>query len=146
MRSTGFTLIEVMITVAVVAILAAIAIPSYSQYILRANVTEAVAGLSDMRVKMEQYYQDQRNYTGGGGITAPCQPGTVAPLPSARNFVFSCSGLTATGYTVTATGANNMAGFVYTIDQAGTKTTTLPVSSGWANQGCGWVLKKDGSC
>ena len=39
-----------------------------------------------------------------------------------------------------------MAGFAYTIDQAGTKTSTLPVASGWANQGCGWVLKKDGTC
>jgi len=145
MRSTGFTLIELMITVAVVAILAAIAIPSYSQYIMRANVMEAVAGLSDMRVKMEQYFQDQRNYTGGGGITAPCQAGTVAPLPTAKNFVFSCSNLGATTYTVTATGRNQMTGFVYTVDQAGTRTT-VSLGAGWANQGCGWVLKGDGTC
>jgi type IV pilus assembly protein PilE len=148
MRSSGFTLIEVMVTVAVVAILAAIAVPSYSQYIMRANVTEAVAGLSEMRVKLEQYFQDQRNYSGGGGITPPCQAGTVAPLPTAKYFTFTCSNLGASTYTVTATGkaGSNMAGFAYTIDQAGTKTTTLPVSSGWADQGCGWVLKKDGTC
>jgi type IV pilus assembly protein PilE len=148
MRSSGFTLIEVMVTVAVVAILAAIAIPSYSQYIMRANIMEAVAGLSDMRVKMEQYYQDQRNYSGGGGITPPCQAGTVAPLPVAKYFTFACSNLGATTYTVTATGkaGSNMAGFVYTVDQAGTKTSALPVSSGWGDQGCGWVLKKDGTC
>jgi len=148
MRSTGFTLIELMITVAVVAILAAIAIPSYSQYVLRANVTEAVAGLSDMRVKMEQYFQDQRNYSGGGGITPPCQAGSVAPLPTAKYFTFACSNLGATTYTVTATGkaGTNMAGFAYTVDQAGTKTSTLPVSSGWTDQGCGWVLKRDGTC
>jgi len=148
MRSSGFTLIEVMVTVAVVAILAAIAVPSYSQYIMRANIMEAVAGLSDMRVKMEQYFQDQRNYTGGGGITPPCQAGSVAPLPTAKYFTFACSNLGASTYTVTATGkaGSNMAGFVYTIDQAGTKTSTLPVSSGWSDQGCGWVLKKDGTC
>jgi len=148
MRSSGFTLIEVMVTVAVVAILAAIAIPSYSQYIMRANIIEAIAGLSDMRVKMEQYFQDQRNYSGGGGITPPCQAGSVAPLPTAKYFTFACTNLGATTYTVTATGkaGTNMAGFAYTIDQAGTKTSTLPVSSGWIDQGCGWVLKRDGTC
>jgi type IV pilus assembly protein PilE len=148
MRSSGFTLIEVMVTVAVVAILAAIAIPSYSQYIMRANVIEAIAGLSDMRVKMEQYFQDQRNYSGGGGITPPCQAGSVAPLPTAKYFTFACSNLGAATYTVTATGkaGTNMAGFAYTIDQAGNKTSTLPVSSGWTDQGCGWVLKRDGTC
>jgi len=148
MRSSGFTLIEVMVTVAVVAILAAIAIPSYSQYIMRANIIEAIAGLSDMRVKMEQYFQDQRNYSGGGGITPPCQAGSVAPLPTAKYFTFACSNLGATTYTVTATGkaGTNMAGFAYTVDQAGTKTSTLPVSSGWTDQGCGWVLKRDGTC
>ena len=143
MRSSGFTLIELLITIAIVAILAAVVFPSYSQYILRANVSEAVAGLSDMRVKMEQYFQDQRTYN---GATPPCQAGTVAPLPVAKNFVFSCSNLGGATYTVTATGRNSMNGFVYTIDQAGTKTTTVPVSSGWGNTGCGWVLKKDGSC
>ena len=137
-RTSGFTLIEVLITLAVVAILAMVALPSYNQYVLRANITEAVSGLSDMRVKLEQYFQDQRRYTGA------CAAGTVAPLPAGKNFTFTCS-LNPTTYTVTATGANTMASFVYTIDQSGTKaTTSLP--AGWQNKGCGWVLKKDGSC
>jgi type IV pilus assembly protein PilE len=143
MRSSGFTLIELVITIAIVAILAAIVFPSYSQYILRANVSEAVAGLSDMRVKMEQYFQDQRTYVGA------CQAGTVAPLPVAKNFTFTCNPApTLSTYTVVATGnaGANVSGFVYTIDQAGTKTTTVSGPSGWSNQGCGWVLKKDGSC
>lgn len=142
-RQQGFTLIEVMVTVAIVAIIAAVALPSYSQYVLRANISEAVAGLSDMRVKMEQYFQDQRTYN---GLPAPCQAGTVAPLPVTKNFVFACPAgqLGPLTYTVTATGINSMGGFVYTIDQGGTKTTTVP--AGWSNMGCGWVLKKDGSC
>jgi type IV pilus assembly protein PilE len=141
MRSSGFTLIELIVTVAIIAILAAIAIPSYSQYVLRANVSEAVAGLSDMRVKLEQYFQDQRTYVGA------CANGTVAPLPAGRNFTFTCPVLGATAYTVNATGiaGTNMQGFVYTIDQANTRATTS-VGGGWNNQGCGWVLKKDGSC
>ena len=137
-RSSGFTLIEVMITVAIVGILAAVALPAYTQYVQRANVTEAVSGLSDMRVKLEQYFQDQRQYTGA------CAAGTVAPVPVTKNFAFTCV-LAATTYTVTASGVGSMGSFAYTVDQAGTKTTTgLP--TGWANQGCGWVLKKDGSC
>jgi type IV pilus assembly protein PilE len=140
-RASGFTLIELMITVAVIAIIAAVALPSYSQHVMRANITEAVSGLSDMRVKLEQYFQDQRTYN---GAPAPCNAGTVAPLPVAKHFTFACSNLGALTYTVTATGSGSMANFTYTINQAGTKTSTVP--AGWANQGCGWVLKKDGSC
>ena len=61
MRSaTGFTLIEVMITVAIVAILAAVAIPSYTSYITRSKIQEATTTLLAMRTKMEQYFQDHR--------------------------------------------------------------------------------------
>ena len=137
-RSSGFTLIEVLITVAIVAILAMVALPAYNQYVQRANITEAASGLSDLRVKLEQYFQDQRTYAGA------CAAGTVAPLPAGRNFTFACV-LAPTTYTVTATGVGTMASFVFSIDQAGTRTTTS-VPAGWNNQGCGWVLKKDGSC
>ena len=51
-----------MITLAIVAILAAIAVPSYSEYVKRARITEAVAALADMHVKMERYFQDNRRY------------------------------------------------------------------------------------
>jgi len=141
MRSSGFTLIEVVVTMAIIAILAAIAITSYSQYVMRANVAEAVAGLSDMRVKLEQFFQDQRTYAGA------CANGTVAPLPVGKNFTFTCPTLGATNYTVAATGnaGTNMQGFVYQIDQAGNHTT-VSVGSNWTLTASCWVLKKDGSC
>lgn len=140
-NESGFTLIEVMITVAIIGILAAIALPAYSDYVRRGRIVEAVSVLSDMRVKMEQYFQDNRTYVGA------CAAGTVAPMPvTTPQFVYTCPDKTASTYTVTATGAGPMADFIFTIDQANArKTTGLP--TGWAgvNTSC-WVLKKDGSC
>lgn len=138
----GFTLIEVMITVAIIAILAAIALPSYTEYVMRGRITDAIATLGDQRIKMEQYYQDRRTYVGA------CAANTVAPLPpNTSNFTYACPVLGALTYTVTATGVagSSMSNFGYTIDQAGAKTTT-GVPTGWSNGACGWVLKKDGSC
>ena len=138
--SRGFTLIELMIVVAIISILAVIAVPAYTDYVRRGKITEATSNLLDMRVKLEQYFQDNRSYPGA------CQPATVAPVPTATsNFSFSCT-IAATTYTVTAQGINSMANFQYTINELNTRRT-LGLPSGWSGQGnsC-WVLKKDGSC
>ncbi len=60
----GFTLIEVMITVAVIAILAAVALPNYIEYVTRSKLVEAKTNLSDMRTRLEQYFLDNRAYPG----------------------------------------------------------------------------------
>ena len=138
----GFSLLELMVVVAIVGILTAIALPSYSDYVKRGKIVEATSTLSDMRVKLEQYFQDNRTYVGA------CAAGTVAPIPVLKYFTYTCSNLSATGYTVTATGnaAQSMTGFIYTIDQNNARVTqSLP--SGWSGalSTC-WVLKKDGSC
>jgi type IV pilus assembly protein PilE len=141
-ENRGFSLIELMIVVAVIAMLSAVAYPSYTDYVRRGKLTEAISALSDMRVKMEQFFQDNRTYVGA------CTAGTQAPLPAATsNFTFACTPApTASAYTVKATGINAMAGFTYSVDQSNTRRT-LALPTGWNGTGnsC-WVLKKDGSC
>ncbi len=127
----GFTLIELMIVVVVVAILATIAMPSYTEYIRRSQVVEAPTYLSDFRVKLEQYYQDYRNYGGPAGTT--CANGTGAPAWASFSasgtsyFTYSCA-LSSSGtmFVVTATGIRGKSsdGHIYTIDADNNKTTT----------------------
>ena len=61
-KALGFTLIELMITVVVVAILAAIALPSYQNYIKRANIKAAQTDLVALSLVFENYYQRNLSY------------------------------------------------------------------------------------
>lgn len=124
--SAGFTLIEMMITVAIIGILAAVAIPAYTDYLRRGQLPEAFAALSDYRIKLEQYFQDNKNYGTGGS----CANGAGAPSwntfsPANRKyFTYSCTS-TATGYTLTATGSSGRAvGHVYTVTENNLQKTT----------------------
>src|SRR2546425_8114960 len=73
-RPTGFTLIELMVAVAIVAILAAVALPNYTDYVRRGKIQEATSALLAMRVKTEQYFQDNRQYPTGGCVALPAVP------------------------------------------------------------------------
>ena len=137
-RAKGFTLIELMIVVAIVGILATIGMPAYNDYVTRGKLVDASAQLANMRIQLEQYYQDNRNY---GTTAATCG----VPLPTSKYFTFTCNwgpGATNQSYLVTATGTINNTSFIYTIDQTNTKTTT----SGWGNGATCWIMKKGDTC
>lgn len=141
MKSKGFTLIEVMVTVAVVAILAAIALPAYSDYVKRGKVTDATNQLATTRMQLEQYYQDNKNY---GSSASAC--GNNLGTASSDDFDFTCVwGTTGTSqsYVATATGKGMMAGYIYTIDNSNARTSVYPGVSG--TQPC-WLFKASDSC
>ena len=127
-RLGGFTLIELMITVAIIGILAGVGYPQYVDYVRRGQLPEALAALSDYRVKMEQYFQDYKNYgttNGGACANGANAPGWANFVPNgAKYFTYSCR-VTTSGYTITATGAQGRAvGHVYTVDEANSQKTT----------------------
>jgi type IV pilus assembly protein PilE len=134
----GFTLVELMIVVVIVGILASIGIPAYSDYMLRGKLAEATTELASMRVRLEQYYQDNRTYV-GFDCTA---------VASAKYFTYGCPDVqTASAFTAVATGVatQGMAGFVYTINQNNAKSSTI-TAAGWTGNAACWATKKDGSC
>lgn len=132
----GFTLIELMIVVAIIGILAAIVVPQYADYVQRGKAAEATSTLADLRVKMEQCFQDNRDYT---LCAANC-----APAGGAKYFTYACSVQTAATYQIDATGvaAEDMGSFAFTVNQANAKTSTF---DGTAGATC-WLSKKGGSC
>lgn len=127
----GFTLIELLVAIAVLGILSAVAYPSYTDYVRRGALSEAFSNLSQMSVKLEQFYQSNRSYGTVGQTPACGHDGTASRVSFSADgkFTYSCeltgSGTANQGFTITATAATGPAnGHTYSIDNTNLKKTT----------------------
>ncbi len=95
----GFTLIELMITVAIVGILGAIAYPSYTEYVRRGHRAEARAGLLQAQMWLERAATATGTYPATAGF-----PANLAKVPNDRyDITYEATGNPITGFTLTAT-------------------------------------------
>jgi len=145
LRLKGFTLIELMIVIAVIALLAGIALPAYQEHVRRAARQEAFSNLGDLRIKMEQFFQNYRHYgelslggQGCGNIGGAQE--VIFNIPG--SFAYNCRLQDAGGtpdnqaYVLTAQGNNgtNVAGNTFTMDHNNTRlTTSFPGKVGTSN-------------
>lgn len=141
MYQKGFSLIELVVTIAIMGILASIAIPGYTDYVKQGNATEATTNLANCRVQAEQYYQDNMTYV---GFTIGTTAANICRISEDKYFTYATPVLTATTYTITATGKTNedMGNFEFTINQDNVKTSKF---DGIVGATC-WLTSKEGAC
>lgn len=93
-KQSGITLLELLVAVAIVAIIASIAYPSFSDGLRKSRRAEAFKGLLSMQLKQEEFRVSNTSY-----CTTPSQVGN----PTSSYYDFTISGATATTYTLIAT-------------------------------------------
>lgn len=135
----GFTLIELMIVVAIVAILAAIGYPAYTNHVRKSNRSAAESFMLTVSNKQEQYMLDARQYATGAAALATL--GLTTPAEVSRNYIITVvanNAATPPSYTITATPtgaqlAADTACGALTLDQTGAKgiTGTGSAASCW---------------
>jgi type IV pilus assembly protein PilE len=115
----GFSLIELMVVVVVIGLLSAIALPSYTRYVLRSHRSSAITGVLDVASRQARYYTTNNTYT--TSMTALGYPADPMPLTDSSNryYNLSVSAASATAFTVIATPVGNQ-----TKDTCGTYSYT----------------------
>ena len=135
--SRGFTLIELMVTVAIIAILAAIAIPSYQQYVMKSRRTAAKTALLDLASREEKYYATNNAYTSLANLGYSNLVGGAVQVPSSSEHYYDITvtlGTSSGSFTASAapTGAQaSDACGTFQITDLGAQTVTGTDSNCW---------------
>ena len=124
MRQRGFTLIEMIIVLALIGILLAIAVPSYIEHILRSKITEGITTLMETKVTLEQGFSDKGTYL---KTVVPPNPAntdcTITTPIGTTSYSFECKA-TAETFVITMTGKADLDGYEYTINEKDVRATT----------------------
>ena len=133
-KNKGFTIMELMIVVAIVGILAAVALPSYTQYVIRTKRADATGALMAATNAMERHRANNFTYAGataGDGAGTTFTASVPSDGTSAAYYTLSMPPPTGTTYTITATAVGSQLsslgspGETLTINQQGIKSWTL---------------------
>ncbi len=138
-RGRGFTLIELMIVVAIIGIISAIAYPSYTDYVKRAKRSDAQGSLVELSQYMERWYTGHGFYSkAADGAAAPDLPFATSPKEGEAMYDLQVSAISASGYTLQAVpiARKMMAGDKcgsLTVTNTGVRgvTGTAPVADCW---------------
>ena len=112
----GFTLIEIMIVIAIIGIVLTISIPSYNEYVKKGRRAEVVSLLSDQAQSLERFYTKNNVYTGITGLSAGNDFYTLTPTITDQTFLLTAARKTGTAmatdkcgdFTLTNTGVRSM--------------------------------------
>jgi len=107
----GFTLVELMITVSILAILAAVAIPMYSNYVNRAKQADAIIGLKAVQMAQEQFYSENNAYCNTVDLLPGFNDGSVDNVYVKGEYTFKVTSVTSTPtFTAAATWVDSSKG------------------------------------
>lgn len=120
----GFTLLEILMVIIIIAILAALAIPQYLKTAKKGHAAEAVSNVGDLKGALTRYYAEYGTTPSDYSKLDVEDPNNI----SGGNFSYSSSGTPGTSsFTITATGSGPASGVTVTYDgSTGEITTTLP--------------------
>lgn len=117
-RQAGFTLIELMVVVLVIAILASVALPAYQGYVRKSNRTVAKTKLLELAARQEQYFADNKVYTNNLVLLGVA----ASPMSVNNRGAWVAGGTTGELYSISAAINNGGLGFVLTADTVGDQT------------------------